>query len=564
MLLIFISWLYILFTVVNFGFITHKLLKINKKYFIVIAFSGLFSVTLLAGFWAILWRINVEFHLVLLILNLLFFLKFKSGIQKVCISFFYKIKKLPFFLKSLLGIITVLILAQCASVPYIIDNESYYIQTIKSLNEFGLVKGLANLHLFLGQMSGWHITQSVFNFSFLFKNFNDLSGFCLWLGNVFSIIKLNEYFQNRKIHYLLIGMFPLANLFFFQFISTPSPDIPVFIFSLIIFYYFLESFPRFDVEIFRVISLLVLFALLIKPTTLILVFVPVFMVVWNLKNALPRISSILVTSIVVLLFFIIKNSIISGYPFYPFTFLSIETDFTLPKILAEFYYELTRLSAFHLTAVQLEEMSFYQLFMHWLNLPKLDGLFNKSILLLILITPFLLYKFYHKKAFWILYILMCFQFVLLVNSSPQYRFFMNFTLLFTFFIIALIFKEKRHLYSLLALSVFVTVFFLFVPVKLNVFTNNTLANENSTFSYRNIVLPHPNSKFDLNFEKYQEGNLEYYSLQNSPFFWVAGDCPIPCVNKEQIAYFKTYFKVVPQQRTVRLKDGFISKRIENE
>src|SRR5690554_121180 len=149
MLLIFISWLYILFTVVNFGFITHKLLKINKKYFIVIAFSGLFSVTLLAGFWAILWRINVEFHLVLLILNLLFFLKFKSGIQKVCISFFYEIKKLPFFLKSLLGIITVLILAQCASVPYIIDNESYYIQTIKSLNEFGLVKGLANLHLFL-------------------------------------------------------------------------------------------------------------------------------------------------------------------------------------------------------------------------------------------------------------------------------------------------------------------------------------------------------------------------------------------------------------------------------
>lgn len=53
MLLIFISWLYILFTVVNFGLITHKFFRINKKDFVITAFSGLFFITLLAGFWAV-------------------------------------------------------------------------------------------------------------------------------------------------------------------------------------------------------------------------------------------------------------------------------------------------------------------------------------------------------------------------------------------------------------------------------------------------------------------------------------------------------------------------------
>jgi hypothetical protein len=135
-----------------------------------------------------------------------------------------------------------MIVAQCSSIPYVIDNESYYIQTIKWINEYGFVKGIVNLHFFLGQTSGWHITQSVFNFSFLYSNFNDLSGFVMLLGAVFSIQKLDEFSQNKNSNYLLIGLFPISSIFLFQFISAPSPDIPVYVLSFIIFFYFLENF----------------------------------------------------------------------------------------------------------------------------------------------------------------------------------------------------------------------------------------------------------------------------------------------------------------------------------
>ena len=48
------------------------------------------------------------------------------------------------------------------------------------------------------------------------------------------------------------------------------------------------------------------------------------------------------------------------------------------------------------------------------------------------------------------------------------------------------------------------------------------------------------------------------------FFWGTGDLELPALNKEQLEYFKTYFNIIPQQRTENLKDGFYSKVLVNE
>lgn len=168
MILILLSWIYILFTSINFGFICDRILGLKNKNFVVTSFLGLFSITVLASIWAIFGRINVEFHIFLLICNFFVFLKFKEDVIGFYQTFKGKIRQLSLSLKIYLLLATILILAQCSILPYIIDNESYYIQTIKWFNEYGFVKGIANLHLYLGQASGWHITQSVFNFSFLY------------------------------------------------------------------------------------------------------------------------------------------------------------------------------------------------------------------------------------------------------------------------------------------------------------------------------------------------------------------------------------------------------------
>lgn len=565
MVLILLSWIYVFFSTINLGFVTDKILRLKNHNFIIHAVLGLFTSTILAGIWAIFGRINIEFHILLLFINLAVFFKFKKEIWIFYKLFFEELLSLTTSLKIALSIIAILIVAQCASIPYILDNESYYIQTIKWINEYGFVKGLANLHFFLAQTSGWHILQSAYNFSFLYDKFNDISGFCLLLGNIFSITKLNEYFKNKDQNYLIIGLLPLANVFFFQFISSPSPDIPVYIFSFLIFFYFLQNLKKLNAEHFNLIVILVLFLLFIKTTSFALIFIPILLLAKNFKKLLPHLFKSILISIIILSLFVIKNIIISGFPFFPIiNFHLFETDYRIPETIAKLYYGETKLYGYFLTNEQYNKMSVSDLFIRWFTLPKLHGLFNKINIILIILCPIFIYKFFNKKEIWVLYFIMCLQLAFLFCTSPQYRFFMNFLLFFSFFLMALFLNQKRIIYLSLYFSIFITGFVLLIPINLNIFTKNKFVLSTSNFSAKNIFFPYKNTKSNTTFEYLQNGNLHFYSPVENDFFWSSGDGKLPCVNKTQIEYFDYYYKIKPQMRTTNLKDGFYAKNTSKE
>lgn len=560
MLLIIVSWIYILFTTINLGIVFDKIIRLKNTDFIITSILGLFSATLLASFWAIFGRINVEFHIVLLVLNLAALALYKKDIYSAYTNFLNALKTLNTFLKYYLIVISILIVAQCSSIPYVIDNESYYIQTIKWINEYGFVKGLVNLHFFLGQVSGWHITQSVFDFSFLYKNFNDLSGFCLLLGNVFAIQKLNIFFENNEKKYLIIGLFPLFNLFFFQFISAPSPDIPVYVFTFIILFYYLDNFKRMTSEIFNLLVTLILFTCYIKNTSITFVLIPLLLLVSNYKILSKDLLKPTVISILVLALFVIKNMIICGSIVFPSKlFNSLNMDYSIPDSIEQFYYDQLKYYGYFIDLNQYNSMSVQELFLRWLSLPKLNGFFNKVIILLVVFIPILIYKFQNKKAYWALYSLMVIQLILLFATSPQYRFFMNFILFFSLFCLALLIRRKKTIYFLLQFSLFVTIAVVFFPINLNRFSNYKFMMEISNFSSDNIIFPNKNTKYDTPFESIKNGNLIYHSPVKNDFFWASGDGDLPTVNKTQIEYFEKYFHITPQLRTQNLKDGFYAK-----
>ncbi|KAF2508477.1 hypothetical protein EYY60_15215 [Flavobacterium zhairuonense] len=566
MLLIAISWIYILFTTLNLGVVFDKIMGLKNQNFIITSILGLFSVTILSSIWAIFGRINIEFHIVFALLNIFLVSRFCDSIFVIYNSFLLEIKELTTFSKLFLILISALIIAQCTTVPFVIDNESYYIQTIKWLNEYGFVKGLVNLHLFFGQTSGWHIVQSVYNFSFLYENFNDLSGFCLLLGNIFAILKLNEYYKNSNKNFLLIGLFPLMNIFFFQFISAPSPDIPVYVFSFILFFYFLENFEKTTLEKFNLMVVLVLFLLYIKNTTLTLVLVPIIILSYNFKFLKNKLSKSVVLSIIVLLLFVIKNMIICGAPIFPSRIDTLFTmDYSIPDSIQHFYYNEIKYFGFSVTENQYENFSVAALFFQWLTMPKLNGIFNKISIILIFIVPFFIYKFHNKKSLWALYSIMAIQLFLLLITSPQYRFFMNFVLFFSLFCLLFFVQNKKMIQFLMLFSLLPVVIVLFVPINLTTFTNNKSMMENSNFSISNVIFPNKNTKNDTTFEVIQLGNLKYNSPVKNEFFWANGNGELPCVNKQQIDYFRKYFHIIPQMRTNNLKDGFYAKKLsENE
>lgn len=561
MLLIFLSWIYVLITSINLGIGFDRITRNSSNNFVITVIKGLFTVTVFASFWAIFGRINWEFHLFLLIANVLLYLKFKSEINTVYQSFASDFLKFSKSLQLYLAIVFFLILAQCASIPFIIDNETYYIQTIKWLNEYGFVKGLANLHIFFGQTSGWHITQSAYNFSFLHTNFNDLSGFCLLLGNVFAIQKLNSYFTNTNINHLIIGLLPLANVLLFQFISAPSPDVVVYILSFIIFLYFIENYSSISVESFKTIVVLVLFLFYCKPTSFLMFLLPLVLFVTNYKKIGSHLFSSFALCLMILGLFITKNTILTGYPLFPTTSLAFTNyDFKVPKELANYYFNQQRLYRFFLTKEEFHSLSFYEKCLRWISMDKISGWFNVLSVVMVIVLPYFIKKWFNQRAYWMLYFLMVAQLIILITTSPQFRFFIHFNLFFGFLMATVILKKKRLIQFGLYLSLLLVAIILFFPIKYNYLTQNQLIMDNSKFSQRNTVIPHHNSKLKTTFHMVKNGNLTYFSPESYIFFWANGNGKLPCVNVRQIDYFGARFHYVPQLRTTQLKDGFYSKK----
>ncbi|WP_291117367.1 LIC_10190 family membrane protein [Flavobacterium sp. UBA6135] len=564
MFLIALSFIYIIFTCINFGLVYSRFIKFHPSDLILNSLLGLFSITIITSIWALFGRIHIEFHLFILFLNCFIFYFYQKEIKANYIEFSKEFKNINRFLKSFLFFSMLLILAQAASIPYVLDNESYYIQTIKWLNNYGFVEGLANLHLFLGQQSGWHITQSAFSFSFLYNEFNDLSAFCLLLGITYSVFRLQDYLTTKDSNQLIFGLLPLFLVLLFQFISAPSPDLPIYILTFFLFYVFLEHYNKMTIGVFNLLTTFVLFMLYIKNTNIGLIILPLLLFLKHSKDFVPQLFRISSIAFLVLALFLLKNIIITGTPVFPLTarlFYSFEH--VIPeKIVYAYYMELKTSYGFYVTAEEYKSMNAYQLFVQWLSMPKLNGLFNKISIILLVVCPFLILRMKRLRNYGILYLIMVIHLMILLVTSPQYRFHLNFVLFFSLFCLAIAFHEKiKIIYFGLIASGLVTLLVLIVPLDFNAFSSNKFLLKNSTFNIENIIIPHPKTKLMTEHETYTLGNLTYHSPIKNEFFWASGDGPLPCVNKVQLDYYEYWLHLIPQMQTADLKDGFYAKDI---
>lgn len=570
MLLIFFYWSYLFILTSSFGILLKKIVNINPVSPFITPILGSFFITVLASIVALFYKLDVIFESLLAIISIILILIYKKE-SKIYIkklkNHFSSFSKL---FKILFITVFILALAQSASAPYLIDNESYYIHSIKWLDYYGLVPGLANLHFFLSQMSPWHILQSATNLNFAYSNFNDLSGFYLVLGNAYAFFFLNRYFRTRQFTDLLIGLFPISNVFLFQFIGAPSPDIGIYICFLILTSEFIKGY--YSKNNLCIVSLFIIsfFAIYIKITAILYVVFPVILLLKYRKDVLlitkKEVFKIILIGITTLILFIIKNTIITGFTLYPITSFDIlSVDWKLPIQVSLFLTEQTRLTDFLMTADAYKNASFLDFFIQWLTLPKLDGVFNLGMCLLLFILPVVLYKSKHRKLLLILYALSVLQMVLLLNTSPQYRFFFMFFLLLLSVLIALIVSNEKLIKIGIIISVIAIAIPLLFPFNLSQFTDNKFHQNSSVFSVHYFIKPHKSTRYpNLEFTKFKAGNTHFYTPSAMKFFWGTGDGPLPTINRVQFDYFETYFKVIPQQRGQNLKDGFYSKHVPND
>ncbi|WP_394369021.1 LIC_10190 family membrane protein [Hyunsoonleella ulvae] len=556
MLLILLSWIYIALTCLNFGFVFRRILKIDNCHFTIHHILGLFLYTITTSLAAFFMRIHIEYYVSVLILNCILLIWFRADIKQLLNSVWHAIKNLKTPYKLLYLLLCILVLAQSATKPYLIDNESYYIQTIKWINEFGYVKGLANLHLFLGQNSSWHALQAGFNFPFITNCFNDINGFIFVLLGFLFIEKLNH---NSNVQDYFLGLILVFSLFLMQFVNTPSPDLIIFLLTPYVVYEFLMNYNTISINTFKQLLSIVLFLCLVKVTMLV---VSLLILILFLKhyNAL-KIYSIKFTllCIGILGLFLFKNYIISGYLFYPTSALDIlNVDWKLPPELLQLYKTGTYQSGFN--NIDTSSFSFLETLKYWLQIPKLNGLFNKLFLFLLVLFPFCILKSKHKTQLLIVYLLGLVQLVIVWLNSPQYRFFFVFIVIFSLQIFVTLFKSQKLGLYLTCSAIILSAITIFIPLNLNAFTSNKFAMTLSNFKFKNIIIPENNTKTATTFSKVTVDGFDFYTPEKDVFFWGTGNGSLPCVNQQQVEYIKHYYHYIPKLRGNSLKDGFMSKK----
>jgi hypothetical protein len=560
MVLIALSWLILLIFFIPTGIAAKSLLKINTDESYIPIFLGIFFQCLVLIICSFFFKIGLEVFIfnfsIIVGLTIWKFREIKESIKEII----FDLRSLSTISKFSLLSIFIFSLFKCSQYPFIVDNESYYLQTIKWINEYGFVKGLGNLHIYLGQTSPFHVLQAGFNFNFLTERSNDINGLLLNLSSLYFITEFEKRNKiNGEIHW--IGFILLFNILFFQFINAPSPDLIIIILSQILFYYFIDKEDTIDNS--KIATLLFLNLLFIKITIAPLILIIFYQIYKNKK----KIYFFLASSAIIVTVLCLKNAIITGYPFYPLQILPINEDWTIPHKLLEFVIHITENSGYFKTGI-IKNPTILDKLNSWIHIGGINRIFNFGILLLFAIGLFLKYN-KNQAKYYFLYITLVLNFLILLFTSPQYRYFLpEFVFLFVVVLSSIFSCFKINIKTVLYLFLtFIIVPLVFTEIIVHPkLTQNKLHQQKEINSWTQILIPKKNSKYaEIEFEKIKEGNLDYYSPKENFFFYGTANGKLPCVNKVQIDYLKKKYYFKPQLRTSDIGDGFYSKNIsQNE
>jgi hypothetical protein len=466
-------------------------------------------------------------------------------IIKQLINYVKQWSKVQHVLFFILITVTLILSSVYSGLP---DNESYYIQTIKWANEQGFVKGLMNIHPFLGQFSGWHILQSGLNFHGLISNltFNDLNGlfFISFLYYWFSFYNFNNH-DNQK----WFVFWPLTAVMLVFFLDSPSPDLPVLLLSLIVFQLFIQQFNHADRYLLLQIFILALFTSEIKLTGIVNFFLVIILFIKHFSLIKKELPKLILLGVFISLLWLLKNYFISGYVFYPFTFFDnvIHPLWQYPKDLIYYIDNLGKQESYALSFNRFILIDFY----HWIKQPGWHKFINVLFVLLLIIFPFVIIfnkTKYQKITYLIIYGLGLIYFFIILFINPNFRFFLAFFIFFGLVVGSkLAFRlNKFNLYLGFALFILVSVY----------------QAKKQSFDLQNIIIPKPVSKLTYQFKKGNERDFQYFYPADNTLFWETGDAPLPAIHQNQLQFFKQEFGMIPQQKNKHKKSLYYSKKIK--
>lgn len=526
MIFLFLSLIILLPTFWGIGELTEKIIGKSSETSSAKIFTGIFAITVFTTIWAFFFPLNLGLEIGLVVLGMFFFFQTKAYQDLLRIFFENKIL-------SVVG--TATILFSGTFFPFILDHFGYYVPSILWLKEVGLVKGISNLELILGQMSFWHIFQAAFShFSDVFLRINSILLCAYFL-----------YILEKKawIHLLFIPFF----LFFTQ---SPSPDLPVFIFSLVVLQEIFSGNKNTS-WLFAVATL----AFAIKPTV---IWLPIFVFLYSafiVKSNWKKYS----LGLMIGGLFVIKNLWTFGFPIFPMTVLDFGLDWKPnPKILkASNELAIMKTYDMQFSYEQIQQFTSFDYVKNWFFLKGMKSVINiLFILSLISLLVFTISK--KQKLLSILCISILIKSVLVLQFSAQYRFFLE-----VFFVVFLVIfntkiKKKTAIFIATALSFAILFSMTFPQILQTLIPSFRMGGFMGKTSWKQVYKP---SEYKINkYDSLKIGNLKFNVTKRYPFNF---DTPIPAIS-EYFVKDNIDFGIFPQLiDSANLKKGFIWKEMSD-
>ena len=179
-------------------------------------FLGLSLTGLLSGLWWIFLPVNYLFAAIFTGLGI--------GYGLGCLPAFPDINfRKPLFL-LIAGFFLTALLMKSSGPTSFYDCGLYYVQTLRWVQQFPVVPGLANVHIRLGNASLWHIFSAAYDIPVLWKgSFDSLAELMLFWFLSFHAWQV--FSQEGFERYLSLGLILAGSIFTIHMLGAPSPDL---------------------------------------------------------------------------------------------------------------------------------------------------------------------------------------------------------------------------------------------------------------------------------------------------------------------------------------------------
>ena len=342
MLFILLNWLYIFITTMITGYgilyVIRKAFGWTPRRMHTCVMAGFVALTAYAQWFSLFYRVNLEANLILAAADIIIFVIVRKPFLqflKNCLHEMSRGKKAGILL-------LILVCAYFTSRgSYISDTNLYHAQCIRWLEEYGILKGLANIQSRAAYNSSAFCLSALYSMKYIFgQSMHALQGFmalllgsiCLDIGGLFKRKKplLSDFMRLGAIYYLTL---------LHREIMSPSSDFAVMItlFYIIIVWLDLLEQKEASTVPYSLLCVAGVYTVTLKLTAgliLILLIKPVVMLVREKKG--KEILTWLLLGLIVIAPYLARNVVISGWLIYPLTALDLfDVDWKVPAELVD-------------------------------------------------------------------------------------------------------------------------------------------------------------------------------------------------------------------------------------